>query len=116
MKIKERFHRKRHKEITAPTNRYVIEMNEEGFNNFCSTLAEAGRALDAKYKAEPKLDRVVFSGPATICFWSDGTKTIAKQSKYDYYDKEKGLCVALLKKYMGSAKVIKTIQKYCGED
>lgn len=41
---------------------------------------------------------VLFSGPATVIFWTDGTKTVAKCEKDDAYDKEKGFLVAWAKK------------------
>lgn len=45
---------------------------------------------------------VKFSGPATIVFWSDGTKTVVKCSENDVYDKEKGLAMAIVKKIIGN--------------
>lgn len=45
---------------------------------------------------------VIFSGPATIVFWSDDTKTVVKCSEGDTYDKEKGLAMAIVKKVIGS--------------
>ena len=48
-----------------------------------------------------KIERVMFNDPATIVFWSDGTKTVAKCSDEDYYDKTTGLAIAVCKKIMG---------------
>ena len=45
---------------------------------------------------------VIFSGPATIVFWSDDTKTVVKCSENDVYDKEKGLAMAIVKKIIGN--------------
>ena len=45
---------------------------------------------------------VKFNGPATIVFWSDGTKTVVKCSEGDTYDKEKGLAMAIIKKFIGN--------------
>lgn len=40
---------------------------------------------------------VKFNPPATIVFWSDGTKTVAKSSEFDDYDPEKGFMLCVMK-------------------
>ena len=52
------------------------------------------------YKQEKAtIKNVIFSGPATIVFWSDGDKTIVKKSDCESeMDKEKGLAMAIIKK------------------
>lgn len=42
-----------------------------------------------------------FSGPATIVFWKDGTKTVVKCQEGEYYDPKEGIKYALLKKLAG---------------
>lgn len=49
-----------------------------------------------------KVKKVIFSNPATIVFWSDGTKTVVKCGKDDTYDKEKGFYIACAKKLFGN--------------
>ena len=44
---------------------------------------------------------VIFNGPATIVFWSDGTKTVVKASN-EPFDPEKGLAMAIAKKFFGN--------------
>ena len=44
---------------------------------------------------------VVWNGPATIVFFSDGSKVIVKCCKYDVYDYEKGFMIAVLTRYLG---------------
>lgn len=46
----------------------------------------------------PKIERVIFNEPATIVFWGDGTKTVVK-AQNEPYDKEKGLAMAIAKKW-----------------
>lgn len=48
-----------------------------------------------------KIKKVIYNDPATIVCWTDGTKTIVKCSEDDYYDEEKGLAMAICKKYLG---------------
>lgn len=48
------------------------------------------------------ITNVIFNDPATIVFWSDGTKTVVKCCEDDIFDKEKGLAMAVLKKLSGN--------------
>lgn len=43
---------------------------------------------------------VIFNDPATIIFWSDGTKTVCTCSEQDTYDPEKGLALCVMKKML----------------
>lgn len=52
---------------------------------------------------------VIFNDPATIVFWLDGTKTIVKKADDEPWDPEKGLAMAIIKKYFGTNKEIKKI-------
>ena len=47
------------------------------------------------------IKRVIFHDPATIIYWSDGTKTVVK-CKNEEFDKEKGLAMACMKKLLGN--------------
>lgn len=51
--------------------------------------------------ALPEIEKVIYNLPATIVFWKDGTKTIVKCDD-DYFDPEKGLAMAYIKKLMGN--------------
>lgn len=49
------------------------------------------------------IENVIFNNPATIVFWSDGTKTVVKRQRGDKkFDQEKGLAMAICKKVMGN--------------
>lgn len=51
----------------------------------------------------PRIKNVIFNDPATIVFWEDGTKTVVKcDPEYDFYDPEKGLTMAIVKKMFGN--------------
>lgn len=57
---------------------------------------------------------VIFNDPATIVFWSDGTKTVVKCCEDDVFDEEKGLTMAICKKAMRSdERFHKVLKKYC---
>lgn len=54
---------------------------------------------------ELSIKEVIFNPPATIVFWSDGTKTVVKADYgYDNYDPEKGIAMAISKKMLGDNK------------
>lgn len=50
----------------------------------------------------PDIDDVIFSGPATIVKWKDGTKTVVKCAKNDSFDPEKGLAMAIAKRALSN--------------
>ena len=50
---------------------------------------------------EVKITNVIFNNPATIVFWSDGTKTVVK-AQDENFDPEKGLAMAIAKKALGN--------------
>ena len=49
----------------------------------------------------PEIKRVIFHEPATIVFWSDGTKTVVKCMEGELFDEEKGIAMAFMKKLYG---------------
>lgn len=48
------------------------------------------------------VDRAIFSPPATIVYWSDGTKTVVKCDPDDTYSKEAGVAFCFMKKALGN--------------
>lgn len=64
-----------------------------------------------------KIKDVIFSDPATVVFWSDGTKTVVKTRGGEKYDKEKGLAMAIIKKITGNTSNYYNIFKeWCGDE
>lgn len=47
------------------------------------------------------IKNVIFNDPATIVIWADGSKTVVKAKNEDY-DPEKGLAMAIAKKFLGN--------------
>lgn len=54
------------------------------------------------YDIRSNIKDVIFSYPATIILWKDGTKTIVKAGKDEKYDPEKGFAMAVCKKMFGN--------------
>jgi len=61
------------------------------------------------------ITRVVYSKPATIVFWNDGTKTVSKCHGDDKYNPETGLVLCMLKKMCGSTHIKNTIEAWLPE-
>ena len=56
---------------------------------------------------EPK--KVIFSNPATIVMWRDGTKTVVKCQEGEKFDEYTGFCIAFTKKFLDTNSKIKSI-------
>lgn len=55
------------------------------------------------FKEDPfEIEKVIFSGKATIVFWSNGEKSIVKCQKGDAYSQEEGLVMAICKMMYGN--------------
>ena len=52
-------------------------------------------------KSPNEIEKVIFHEPATIVYWSNGTKTVVKCSEDDCFDPEKGLAMAICKRFLG---------------
>lgn len=83
----------------------TITLKEDGYDFIYSPLwldkVEEGKC-EVKFNLGDKIKDVKFSGPATIVFWTDGTKTVVKCRKGDKFDPEKGIAMACAKKLLGN--------------
>lgn len=68
------------------------------YNFIMGNICDSGKENNMK---NLKIKKVVFNPPATIVFWSDNTKTVVKSSN-ELYDGEKGLAMAIAKKFLGT--------------
>lgn len=79
--------------------------------NDIETTAEITHTLSHSIK------NVIFNDPATIVFWHDGTKTVVKCGEDDIFDPEKGLAMAISKKFLGNqGNYYNEIKKWVGAD
>ena len=66
---------------------------------------------------ETSIRKVIFNPPATVVYWSDGSKTVVKCSANDKFDPEKGMAMAIAKRCANnSGSYYKEIQKWIGEE
>lgn len=72
------------------------------------------RFVDDNGKLEQMyIKQVIYRNPATIVFWSDGSKTVCKCSGGDKYNPETGLAICILKKMCGASSVKSTLDTWC---
>jgi hypothetical protein len=59
--------------------------------------------MERSEQSAKTIKKVIFNPPATIIFWADGTKTVVKcQDDEAFFDPEKGLAMAFMKKMLGN--------------
>lgn len=65
-------------------------------------MEEATKKKEETNMTAASIKNVIFAPPATIVYWSDGSKTVVKCSEKDVFDPEKGLAMAIAKRYGGN--------------
>jgi hypothetical protein len=90
-----------------PTTVVVGNMVEVGKAKFAGKFDQANLGM--------YITKVLYNDPATVIFWSDGTKTISKVQKGDTYNKELGLTLCVLKKLVGSSQVVSLLNEWIDE-
>lgn len=61
-------------------------------------MEEAVKKKEETNMTAPSIKNVIFNPPATIVFWTDGSKTVVKCNVQDEFDPEKGLTMAIVKR------------------
>lgn len=84
-----------------PKAAYVGVGRSNGKTDVLDALKYAMEPL-SKLSVRPYITNVKFNPPATIVFWSDKTKTVVKAQDDEPFDPEKGLAMAMVKKYLGN--------------
>lgn len=88
--------------------KHDVECTKEMYRHMVSAHYDIGTA-----RMLPLIADVIFSGPATIVQWKDGTKTVVKCSEGENFDPEKGLVMAITKKALGNkGNYYETIKKW----
>lgn len=65
-----------------------------------------------KFSSIPEIKNVIHSNNVCTILWNDGTKTQATCHKEDVYNKDTGVLVAFLKKFMQTKDVIDLVEKW----
>ena len=81
---------------------YVVSDTLDEVNNYCMHDIETIKTIcNTVDFSRMSIKKVIFNNPATIVFWSDGSKTVVKAHNDDY-DPEKGIAMAIAKKALGN--------------
>ena len=92
-------------DLVIPTG-LATDIHQEELPNevyeYCKHDVEITKAVyNTVSSSRINIKNVIFNDPATIVFWSDGSKTVVK-AHLDDYDPEKGLAMAIAKKALGN--------------
>lgn len=94
-------------------NKFLINTNVQlkdiEVNQDFDMMKEMWTKMNPWINTNIKIKDVIFNDPATIVFWTDGTKTVVKCQDDDIFDPEKGLAMAISKKALGNK------GNYCNE-
>ena len=61
-------------------------------------MEEAAKKKDETTMTAASIKNVIFNSPATIVFWTDGSKTVVKCNAKEEFDPEKGMAMAIAKR------------------
>lgn len=68
-----------------------------------------------KYISLPEIEKVIYQKEYTIVVWADGERTVVKCCEEDF-DKEKGLAMAIARRYIDRNKFKKLIKESSYQD
>ena len=98
---------------------FEIPLNEDLKQFIKHLCGEVHKEIEKRRKEIIEMNtpkRIIFNEPATVVFWKDGSKTVAKAHN-ETYDPEKGLAMCYAKKALGdgyeaSKKIESLVKKY----
>lgn len=85
------------------------------YNNFSKTNYSS---YGDCYSSKPlTIEKVIFNDPVTVILWSDKTKTVVRCGENEEYDHEKGMAMAISKKFLGNkGNYYETFKKHLPEE
>ena len=97
---------------------YFDLLNNLEYTNKSTSTLNHSQNYSSYYKQVPlSIHKVIFNDPCTIILWSDKTKTIVKCGEDEEYDPEKGMAMAISKKFLGNkGNYYETFKKWLPED
>lgn len=82
-------------------NRYTV-VTETDLERWLRTPDSIDARKVTRNYGTPAIKKVVFNNPATIVIWRDDVKTVVKCGEGDTFDPEKGLAMAISKRFFGN--------------
>lgn len=83
------------------TGRYTMATETDLERWLRTTNSIYARKVTSNY-GTPTIKKVIFNNPATIVIWTDDAKTVVKCGEGDIFDPEKGLAMAISKRFFGN--------------
>ena len=91
-----------------------VILNKYCKNDVNATAAAFTYLKDELNKRSKPYKKIIFNYPATIVIWNDGTKTVVKCQEGESYDKEKGVAMCFMKKFLGNKSNFNNVFRDCG--
>ena len=97
---------------------YLDLLNNLAYTNGSTSTLNLPLNYSSYSKPVPlSIHKVIFNNPCTIILWSDKTKTIVKCGEDEEYDPEKGMAMAISKKFLGNkGNYYETFKKWLPEE
>lgn len=97
---------------------YLDLLNNLAYTNNSTSTLNHLQNHSSYYKQVPlSIEKVIFNDPCTIILWSDKTKTVVKCGEDEEYDPEKGMAIAISKKFLGNkGNYYETFKKWLPEE
>lgn len=97
---------------------YLDLLNNLAYTNGSTSTLNLPLNYSSYSKPVPlSIHKVIFNDPCTIILWSDKTKTIVKCGEDEEYDPEKGMAMAISKKFLGNkGNYYETFKKWLPEE
>ena len=97
---------------------YLDLLNNLAYTNNSTSTLNHSPNYSSYYKQVPlSIEKVIFNDPCTIILWSDKTKTVVKCGEDEKYDPEKGMAMAISKKFFGNkGNYYETFKKWLPEE
>lgn len=97
---------------------YLDLLNNLAYTNNSTSTLNHSQNYSSYYKQVPlSIQKVIFNDPCTIILWSDKTKTVVKCGEDEEYDPEKGMAMAISKKFFGNkGNYYETFKKWLPEE
>lgn len=93
----------------------LVRLND--LENDNSTVTKESLLPVKNLKGNVDIVKVVYNDPATVVFWTDGTKTVVKCKENDEFSKENGLALCIAKKALGNKGNFNNVfRKWCKEE
>lgn len=100
-----------------PTMEITLLMHLNDLENGNITVTKESLLPVKNLKGNVDIVKVVYNDPATVVFWTDGTKTVVKCKEDDEFSKENGLALCIAKKALGNKGNFNNVfRKWCKEE